>query len=873
MESDRFPASGYLKIQAMKKGGRRPTGQMRHNIASKLFGHHATPTQIDHFIVLRESDAGAFARAFLAYDLSFDRKVELLLCEPGIRREDIESIAEKFAQALGVSTEVGCYKEQAYIAVEAFKAAQDFPSTHDRSRWLEEQLAPWISVGEQLCAAHALGVVHGDFSPSQISCSPEGRYLISGFRYWFIRDKICKARSLSKNLSQNAAAELQSTTPLDARSDQYRFCFALWQFFREEAGPPPALGSEPLETSLKHPEAMKRVPKELSALLHTGMSTDPEKRHGSLSVVVSGLLREHRRQQRKLLLIKSLLVTLSLLAALFLRLFWPAPASCDQQMEIWDRAEHRLRAPALEKLGVVEELRGYISQGKTLHHHACNQHEESPRHEIGDFKSISACFSAAVEAVSGYQDRLVEHASNQKSRLSSPLLALPPLVACAQRHDGGLEQDSELEEVERTLAKARLQAAFHEFPSSLALADKALTLLQSPLDSPQRIRALLLKARALNALGEIQKARTHVDLAYIRSEYQNDLSLRLQAAVLRSKIIRNQGHFSASMAALRDAWPLAQKAEVSVEAKLEFLSKACLVDRRDMKRCETLDFCQRAAKLIEQHGLSELSQSEIDRRMAWIYYEVGRIEDAVELANQARRRVKHYTHEGSNLVLAADALYVSLMAELLRKTEATAADHTALAAESQRLFERHLQVYGPKSYLVSIAWTNWAEITRRAGQLSQAKTIYEQQLAAFPDDSNRYFALTGYGKVLLGLGERSKAIEVLEQALHDILDEIEQSRQSGGNPQIPEYPEALLALSRALGPSQEGLDAARRASTLYYELQDNLERDANNCPELGNPQGMYQQEIAAADRWLASSLARMKSPDRRIHKDGETKAP
>lgn len=847
------------------------SSRIRRSVAHKLFGQQAVPPRIDRFVVLRELSCEGGERRFLAFDTGFERKVELLLCPKDVQIDDARSKADAMSKALDVHIESGAQDDKVYISIARFPNALHVPTNFDQNLNLGEQLNPWIVAGKQLCSAHRAGVIHGGFSSASILRLLNGRYVVVGFRYWHFAPQRHQSA-----IGLNLAPEIITGSAFDEKSDQLSYCMALWRFFCEKAETEGSQQFQLSEEGNLKPDHSHLVPKRLRPLLSRGMAMDPEMRHDSLKDVVSGLEREHKRLRRLRMFRKCLGVAFLLVSGIFARTFLPSLPTCDTHLEPWEQAEQSLADPkgvsgtsSIRNLGVIDELRTYIARGKALERAACLRHESDP----SSSEAISACFAAAVDSVFRYHERVVRLLSKPKSQLASPLGALPSLDACIEKNAAPLNKGTSAAqiEVELDLAKAKLQGAFHEFTSSLQSANHALALLEHQQETPQYIRALLLRARALNALGETLAARKSVDLAYLRAEYQGDLSLRLQAAVLRSKIMLRQNQFGASVSALRDAWPLAQKPEVSVEAKFEFLSKACLVDRRDMKRCETLDFCRRAGELIEQHGLSELARTEIESRMAWIYYEAGRTKEAVDLARSAKERSRAFAPGNSSLSLAADSLYLSLLAEDLRKSNAKSAAYAAIEAESRTVLERHLQAYGSKSYLVSIARTNLAEITRRSGNLLKAKDLYEQELEIFADDPERYFALTGYGKVLLKLGHKNRAIEVLNDALV-VIEEIEsKSHQSGGNPQIPERPEALLALSQALGPSPEGLDAARRAITLYHKLQRDADADALTCPELQMTGRAFEQEIQIADRWLATCLAKTRETVRPDAKKRATK--
>lgn len=573
--------------------------------------------------------------------------------------------------------------------------------------------------------------------------------------------------------------------------------------------------------------------------------------------------------------LRRVLMSLALVGALiaatcFFPLASSDPELCDRLIEVWDGPASTCLDGAAsrggESSGWRKELGLYLAKGKKLHRQACLASTHRGDSEILDFDAVSACYSAAANEVPDYLERTSRRLSKGATRLASPHQGLLDLQACLDRDLDARDASVDSKAIEEELASAKLRAAFHDFPESLSHAQRALDRLGPGRHPRQLVRALIFKARALHAIGKPLQARKSVDLAYVNAQAQHDLSLRLKAAVLRSKIMVRQGLFEASVEAMRDARPLAEHPQVLAEAKFEYFSKACLVDRRDMNPCSSLQACLDAKELAQRESFSAIEKSELERRMAWIFFEVGHIDEAIALAETAQRRIREFVGEASALSLSADALHVSLMAEKLRVSGAKASGYETLQAQSEGVCSGYLKAFGPKSYWTTYAKRNLAEISRRAGAFERARQLYEELLEGVAADAQRYFTLVGYGKTLAALGRRADAKRVLQDALSEILEIERRGRQEGQNPQIPEHAEALLALSKLLDDQARAMDAAKEARDQYQALQGDEAQSQHRCAQLRGAKGIYGRELDEANQ-------RMKQLDDLLTKFRATSTP
>jgi serine/threonine protein kinase/tetratricopeptide (TPR) repeat protein len=146
--------------------------------------------QLGRFRVLRELGRGGMGLTYLAYDEELDRKVAVKLVHPDVPSNAAgQARLKREAQALARLAhpnivhmyEVGSQQGQLFIAIE-------FIQGQTMAEWLEETPRSWREVvamfrqaGEGLRAAHAAGLVHRDFKPSNVMIGDDGRVRVLDF--------------------------------------------------------------------------------------------------------------------------------------------------------------------------------------------------------------------------------------------------------------------------------------------------------------------------------------------------------------------------------------------------------------------------------------------------------------------------------------------------------------------------------------------------------------------------------------------------------------------------------------------------------------------------------------------------------------------
>ncbi len=295
--------------------------------------------QVGHFQVLRQVGEGGMGQVYAAYDPKLDRRVALkLLNVRDDERDDLRLVRE--AQALAklahpnvVSVhDVGAHGKQLFVAMEFVDGVtlRQWAKTHppdDRKRQVEA-LDLLLQAGQGLRAAHAVGLVHRDFKPSNVLVGEDGRVRVVDFGLARAQptpatrsraaaeraapDKVSAASheivgaaglDLSGSGSVTQTGRLTGTPAYmaperflgeaaDAASDQFAFCVTAWEVllgvrpFAFE-GPNPYL-RQIRRGTLRRPPQLEVSP-ELEAALRKGLAFNPSRRHASMEVILQRL--------------------------------------------------------------------------------------------------------------------------------------------------------------------------------------------------------------------------------------------------------------------------------------------------------------------------------------------------------------------------------------------------------------------------------------------------------------------------------------------------------------------------------------------------------------------------------------------------------
>lgn len=888
--------------------------KMRSSVAAKLFGGEAEPVRIGPYTVLRRLGAGGMGVVYAAYDERLDRKIAVKvmhgravqqLQEKRLRRE-AKALAQLSHPNVVSVFEVGSFRGQVFLAMEFLPGETLAHLERDEQLPLKLQLDPWLQAAHGLGAAHHQGMVHRDFKPANVMRLPDGSVKVFDFGL-AIRDEATSQGSSdsadSRNLDdlgtwtkssvtgQGAADNPSSRTKTmtgawagtpaymapeqhkglraDARSDQFSFCVALWEYW---TGQHPFEGSSRAEIldSIKQGKISSTLgsgmPGWLKSALLRGLSLDPQARFSSMQALVACINKGlNRRSKLKWACVAALPLLLGAGVSTW-GLFRPDP--CTPLSQHWDSIDPvSALAPASKRIEakgsplarstfaqVQRNLQGYVKRGKANHLAACQLAMDDSQIGMSGFAAQSSCYLAASDAVRAFAKRILV-ASDKELRPELWLSSrLPSLSACAGIAAApASKKNSELrKEAETSLAQAQVDNAFFDYSNARALAQEAIARSQELKEPQIESRAWLVNAKALAGKGEYEGAREAVDRSYRLAEQISDAGLRLDSAVLRASIMIRQGQVDEGASQLRDVNPLAHRQDIDAERRLKYFAAGCNIRRGNYQLCESLRSCVQGLELMKEDFGSAPTRNRMSRRLAWLYAEAGLIEKGLVVSDAARRELRRAVGDDSLLMMDSDLLHLTLQGEQMRLQGKDPEQVSKLLPLARDVHARYVKVHASASRRVIGPRTNLAELLRWAGRFKEARPLFESLLRDHPNAPDRYYTLVAYGQLLIAQGQKEEGIARLKEGLKIIEETRAKSEASGLETRIPEFAEAWFAIAKAWGATPDGIKAAKRAQEAYLKLHEVTERSrkGHDCEDLAGGADSYGRELQAVRTWL-----------------------
>ena len=291
------------------------------------------PHAIGRFVVLRRIGRGSMGEVFSAYDEELARRVAIkLVVQPeasGSRRARMRREAQAMAKVSHANVihvfDVGEHGQSTFIAME-YVEGQTLERWERRAeRTLSQILDAYLQAGAGLAAAHRAGVLHRDFKPANVLVDAEGRVKVLDFGLAAWLEGEAPATGGSGGTESIGAAATPETressrltrvgavlgTPafmspeqfrgeaLDARSDQFSFCVALYE---AAVGVHPFGGDsvDDLRTSIlagkvRSVPAARDIPPSLHEVLLRGLARNPADRWPDMDALLAALRPAPRR--------------------------------------------------------------------------------------------------------------------------------------------------------------------------------------------------------------------------------------------------------------------------------------------------------------------------------------------------------------------------------------------------------------------------------------------------------------------------------------------------------------------------------------------------------------------------------------------------
>jgi tetratricopeptide (TPR) repeat protein len=514
----------------------------------------ARGTLVGRYIVLDLLGSGGMGTVYTAYDPQLDRRVALKLLHPGLTLlggTEAQGLVEARAMARlshpNVVTvhDVGEAEGRVFLAMERVDGTTLGAWLRERKRSWREVVEALVTAGRGLAAAHAAGLVHRDFKPSNVLVGRDGRVRVTDFGLaWFSPSGHAQPEGLLPVGTRTyAAPEQLAGRPVDARADIYSFCVVLWE----------ALTGEPL---LPGPRSrtgpgLSHLPMRLQRLLARGLQAEPSERPPSMEAVLVELERGLRRPGAAAALAALVLVVGVGTAGAYAMTHTEAalcPPSEEQLAGVWDGAQRERVTRALVATGVPyardtasrleQALEAYARSWAVAHHDACLATRKRGEQSEELLSLRMACLTRRRLELQSLVEVLTEADAAAAEKALDAAAALAPVQECANlealraRVPPPPEQArAEVESARRTLARVEALGELGRVAQARPLAEAALTRARELGYKPLQAESLLAQGRLLVGASELKSAVPVLEEAVWQGQSCRDDWTALKAGV------------------------------------------------------------------------------------------------------------------------------------------------------------------------------------------------------------------------------------------------------------------------------------------------------------------------------------------------------
>jgi tetratricopeptide (TPR) repeat protein len=528
---------------------------------------------VGRYIVVGRVGGGGMGVIYAAYDPELDRKVAIKLLRADDKAGPMEQAKIRLlreAQAMARLShpnviavhDVGTFGDEVFIAMELVEGGTARDWLAEAPRTVPQILRLFTHAGHGVAAAHHAGLIHRDIKPENILVGRDGRVRVLDFGLaraasdstamepamdQFVDDTGSSARrALETPLTQVGAflgtpgymsPEQLKGGAVDARSDQFSFCVALYRALYDERPFEGATVEELLyavgEGRVRPPTKKRRVPSWTRKVLLRGLDADPSRRFPSMDALLAALERDPAVASWRWLLSVSLVVMLIAGVAGFRRARREHGRLCQgaelKMAGVWDESRRSAMQAAFTATGLPYSAAAFASTSRALDRYAeawTRMHTQSceatrlhgeQSEELLDLRT--QCLNQRLEELHAVTDLLVNADAPLVKRSLTAASGLGAIDECADaaalrlrvRRPTDPAARASLERLEKGVAQVNAATQAGRYTEAEKLATPLLPSVRSLKYRP-------LEANLLSLIGTIQ---SHSDLsAAIGTEFQ-----------------------------------------------------------------------------------------------------------------------------------------------------------------------------------------------------------------------------------------------------------------------------------------------------------------------------------------------------------------
>lgn len=651
---------------------------------------------------------------------------------------------------------------------------------------IEEVLGVYAQAGRGLDAAHAEGFVHRDFKPGNVMLGADGRVRVLDFG--LARLVAAEPMGMSRHSGQHvvlprALATGSSFTDhgavmgtpaymapeqiegghLDARSDQFSFCVALYEALsRRRPFEGPSLRERKRAIAEGAPPLLVGS-RRLRDAVGKGLARDPDQRHPSMRELIAVLEAELRPSSGRRWLAGVGIVGVS--AAVGLSMSGPDRTTCaadDPRTSSW--TDGRRSALAASFLAVdapfvgsawssaEAEVDAYVERWVRERDAVCNAETPDPV-RTRCLAQVHARFDAALDVFAKADADVVEHAVAVLRGLPDPAECEP---AAAERF-----ADDELAAVN---AHAIALADTRHYEDALAEGRKLLAMATARDNAAYQALGLLRVGLILEEMGAYEDAAAHLQDAYFAALRVDDVRAAVEAALAAGSAV------GMGVRRVEEGRTWIRHARTTIERleRREILTaRAATIEGGILmmggKRDEGLALLEESyAIYVEVRGENDPDTVNVLNNIGLAYQELGRFDEALAKHQRALEIFTALMGPEHPSVAHANHAIAATLSALNRPDEAIEKYRLSIEIWEKRL--------APEHPTVAMAHYNIGYIHQMEDRSKEALKVYlhaigllEQSLGR--DHFNTAMAVHNAGSVHHDLAELEQAQALLERSL------------------------------------------------------------------------------------------------------------
>jgi serine/threonine protein kinase len=294
--------------------------------------------RIGRYVVMRQLGRGGMGVVYGAIDPELGRRVAIKIVHDATTQPGKQYSARLRREALALARldhpnivsihDIGVTRHGTFVAMEYVRGQSVRRWLRDSPRDWREILGVFMEAGRGLAAAHAAGLVHRDFKPSNVMVTHDGRTKVLDFGLargtpsddpWLCTGEdslLCKRMTRADTIVGTTGympPEQLLGSEVGPLSDQFSFCVALFEALHGER---PWDGKDPIDQARAYTQGRRTkvkprrdVPASVRAAIERGMSLQPSDRFPSMSALLEAIGTRPRRRLRTVLSVLALLGT------------------------------------------------------------------------------------------------------------------------------------------------------------------------------------------------------------------------------------------------------------------------------------------------------------------------------------------------------------------------------------------------------------------------------------------------------------------------------------------------------------------------------------------------------------------------------------